>query len=874
MRKTLFFILFVVYSTLSHGQLNVSLVSNLTYSDELNDIWGYVAPDDTEYALVGLTTGLSIVSLADPANPVEVQFIPGPVSNWRDIKTFSNYAYVSNETDQGVLVVDLSGLPNSISSTKWEPTLPEFDNAQLKTIHNLYIDEGRLFIAGANHQVNNGGVIIADIMTDPANPQLIGNTPNIYSHDVYVRDNKVYSSEIYAGELSIYNISDLNNVTLIGSTPTPTSFTHNAWLSDDSNVVFTTDEVRNASVAAYDISDLGNIEKLDEYRPLNSLNQDVAPHNVHVKQDWLVISHYTDGLRVVDAARPDNLIEVGFYDTFSGEDGGFEGNWGAYPFLPSGLVLLSDISNGLFVVNPNYLRAAYLEGNITDANTNMPVSDVDVYIVTPEKNTGTTNLTGDYKTGVVTPGTFDVTFSKPAYYAQTISDIELTNGVVNIQNINLVPLPVHAFNGVAKDEESGVGLADVQVVIEGNDLFYSTLTDAQGNFNLQIAEGTYTITIGVWGHQLISSNRTFTEDILNEDILLTYGYSDDFVLDFGWQASSIEPGIPGQWERGIPNGTMANNNISNPYEDVSIDIGEQAYITGNAIGSASSTDIDNGTVVLTSPVMDLTPYADPVIHYYPYFFNSGNAPNDDFIIKISNGTTEVILETITESESVWKSERAFRVKDFLTITNNMTMRFEASDYPHANFTEAGLDAFSVREVGALATNLLFLDGSSQPLKNTLSWTGNPNNHVESYVIERSSDGIHFNTIGQVPTLSSLDYQFSFSDNTFKSNVNYYRLKIVSESATNSYSNIIRLETVSENIPILLFPNPVNDYLQIQGSFDNMAKIRITDITGKTLHQQSILTNESIFTGHLPSGLYQLEIWENIKRLAVKRFVKE
>ena len=67
------------------------------------DVWGWVDPDDsTEYALVGLTTGVSIVSLADPANATEVAFMPGANSTWRDIKTWGNYAYVTNEKSNGV----------------------------------------------------------------------------------------------------------------------------------------------------------------------------------------------------------------------------------------------------------------------------------------------------------------------------------------------------------------------------------------------------------------------------------------------------------------------------------------------------------------------------------------------------------------------------------------------------------------------------------------------------------------------------------------------------------------------------------------------------------------------------------------------------
>jgi hypothetical protein len=66
---------------------------------------------------------------------------------------------------------------------------------------------------------------------------------------------------------------------------------------------------------------------------------------------------------------PDNLVEVGNFDSFLGQDGGFPGVWGTYPFLPSGKILASDRNNGLFVFIPNYVRACYLEGSVVDSVT-------------------------------------------------------------------------------------------------------------------------------------------------------------------------------------------------------------------------------------------------------------------------------------------------------------------------------------------------------------------------------------------------------------------------------------------------------------------------------------------------------------------------
>ena len=95
------FLLLTFTSTFSQA-FNTVLRDRVTFDAALNDIWGYVAPDSTEYALVGKRNGVSIVSLADPDNAVEVATIPGDQSVWRDLKTFGEYAMGRSDTPQAI----------------------------------------------------------------------------------------------------------------------------------------------------------------------------------------------------------------------------------------------------------------------------------------------------------------------------------------------------------------------------------------------------------------------------------------------------------------------------------------------------------------------------------------------------------------------------------------------------------------------------------------------------------------------------------------------------------------------------------------------------------------------------------------------------
>lgn len=436
MKKIGFTIVYSFLTIITFAQLNMSLLALVEYDQDLNDVWGYRSngPDSTEYALVGTRNGLSIVSLADPENPEETIFIPGQNSLWRDIKTWEDYVYVTNETGGGLLVVDMSQALDTITWYYWVPDIPNF--GQLTEAHNLFIDEfGYCYLAGTN--LPNSRTVIVDVFTDPWNPQFVAVGPPVYAHDIYARDNIMYASEISLGRMAIYDVSNKGNITLLATQTTPASFTHNIWLSDDGTVAFTTDEIGGAPVAAYDISDLENIVELDQYRPIATLGQGVTPHNVHVWDDWLILSYYHDGGIIVDASRPHNLIEVGNFDTFFGV--GFGGAWGAYPFLPSGIVLVSDIGNGLYVLDANYVRACFLEGNVKDAFTGLAISNATIEIDSEQPNFTTSGLNGEYETGQAIPGTFEVTFSAAGYLTKVLT-AELVNDEVTILNAELVPI--------------------------------------------------------------------------------------------------------------------------------------------------------------------------------------------------------------------------------------------------------------------------------------------------------------------------------------------------------------------------------------------------------------------------------------------------
>lgn len=457
MKKNLLSLTFIVLFISSFAQLNMEELGFLPYSQSLSDIWAHVDSDGNEYALVGTYTGLSIVDVTDPSSPNEVFFGTGVNSIWRDIKTWGDYAYVSTEGGQGIYIVDMSPLPGAITNT----TLFTGSTYPFTTVHNLYIDEtGKLYNFGSDN--GTGGAIIYDLTTDPMNPVELGRFNDYYFHDGMARGDTLWGAAIYQGFFTAVDVSDPANPVAMATKTTPGFFAHNCWISDDGNILFTTDEIQNGFIAAYDVSDFNNIFETD--RVQSSPGDNVIPHNVYVLNDYLVTAYYSDGVTIHDAARPGNLIEVGNYDTSPNYSGpGYHGSWGTTPYLPSGNILAADIEEGLYILGPDYKRGCYLEGMVTDSITGLPINNVQIKIQSTTI-TDVTNISGNFAFGTPTAEVYNIEFSHNNYNIKVIEGVTLENGILTYLEVELSSW----FVGIGDELESA------QITVGPNPFINST----------------------------------------------------------------------------------------------------------------------------------------------------------------------------------------------------------------------------------------------------------------------------------------------------------------------------------------------------------------------------------------------------------------
>jgi len=350
---------------------NINLLSFVENGDlgggSMNDIWGWVDPlDSAEYVLLGRTNGTSFLDITDPVNPIYLGDLPTATLNstWRDIKVYNNYAFIVSEAgEHGMQIFDLTNLRDIISP----PLLFEEDAhySGWGNAHNIVINEstGRAYGVGTN--TFSGGLHIVDI-SDPLNPTLIGDfSEDGYTHDAQVvnysgPDTNFQGKEIAfacnENTVTVVDVTDASNTGLISSTGYPgSSYTHQGWLTEDHRYFLSNDELDeqgsgiNTTTFIWDMLDLSAPLIIGTFVSSTS----AIDHNLYTHNGYVYQSNYTAGLRILDTENIADAIleEVAYFDVYpSSNSAQFDGTWSNYPYFPSGVIAVSHIGEGLFLL--------------------------------------------------------------------------------------------------------------------------------------------------------------------------------------------------------------------------------------------------------------------------------------------------------------------------------------------------------------------------------------------------------------------------------------------------------------------------------------------------------------------------------------------
>ena len=447
-------------------QAHVALNTFDSNPGSANDIWGFVDLNtEREYAIIGLQNSTAVVDVTDPENPVEIGFVTGQNTIWRDIKVYQffdagadrwrAYAYVTADSaNDRLTIIDLSDLPNSIRLVGRLTSETRAHNVYIGNVDyssGITIDGHQpvLFTGGSNL---SGGGFRAYSLANPENPALTSASPlSAYMHDassLIVDDARVNSQCINAvqtcpvlldfneSSIELWDYSSPNDprrlnpasITYVGA-----AYIHSGWWSENKLFMFVHDELDeqsfglNTTLRVFDLSNLTAPTLVETW----SGSTGAIDHNGYVRGNRYYMSNYTRGLTVLDISDPSNIPmnPAGFFDTYTVTNTtSFNGAWGVYPFLPSGNILVSDINSGLYILEDDTLSVT--QGQIAFADSVGGVLEGSAASIDVVRNGGTAGaVTVDYET---LSATADLTDYQPASGTLT-----WVNGEAGAKQINL-----------------------------------------------------------------------------------------------------------------------------------------------------------------------------------------------------------------------------------------------------------------------------------------------------------------------------------------------------------------------------------------------------------------------------------------------------
>jgi hypothetical protein len=152
----------------------------------------------------------------------------------------------------------------------------------------------------------------------------------------------------------------------------------------------------------------------------------------------------------------------------------------------------------------------------------------------------------------------------------------------------------------------------------------------------------------------------------------------------------------------------------------------------------------------------------------------------------------------------------------------------------------------------------------------LTWTTASEINNKGFEIERSLDGVNFETIGFVKgnANSNRVNKYSFIDDNHASA--FYRLKQIDFDGKFDYSNIISVQ--GNDLLIDITPNPFNHVIEINSN-GHLINVEVVDITGKIVISETINGSKTTLnTASLNNGVYFVRI-NNGDSVITKRLIK-
>ncbi|MHA2296869.1 MAG: LVIVD repeat-containing protein [Candidatus Hodarchaeales archaeon] len=282
------------YNLVELGQV---VTGRVAYDLHVVDNMAYVIDDQS---------GLVIIDVSDPANPTRVgSYQDGTGSiNGATVCIIDDLAFVADGFD-GLEIIDISDSANPIE-------IGSFNGVD--QVLDVSVVGDHAFVAGAED-----GLVVVDI-SEPENPVEVTRYYHTGSYgEIFVAGDLAFISncdfvdvgELQYADLTVLNVSDVNNIVEAGST-SPGDGNAVYYFHVSGNICYFTTHGSQFTLKILNISNLSNLREVGRYTYHMGEDRGI-PNKMDVIDDIVYLACDVGGLRVLNVSDPTRPVEIGQY---------------------------------------------------------------------------------------------------------------------------------------------------------------------------------------------------------------------------------------------------------------------------------------------------------------------------------------------------------------------------------------------------------------------------------------------------------------------------------------------------------------------------------------------------------------------------------
>ena len=244
-----------------------------------------------------------------------------------------------------------------------------------------------------------------------------------------------------------------------------------------------------------------------------------------------------------------------------------------------------------------------------------------------------------------------------------------------------------------------------------------------------------------------------------------------------------------------------------------------------------------------------------------------------------NGTSNLIVHVDNNDGSYASGYPIFHYTNYNTATSTRTMKYGAQDGsmgPTSGTRMYARPDIKFCTTSALPVELIHFNPFYDYDKVKINWSTASEFNNDYFTIERSYDGVNYDTIGVVDAIgnSTTLTNYTFEDRDITNTIQYYRLRQTDVDGKFKITDWVSVNIISLINDMSIYPNPFNKDINItiNSNYDVEQMIKIIDPLGKVVvselrYLERGINNINIHLDDITEGIYLVDVGGKICKIS-------